>query len=86
MKLLVDIGNTALKWMRLGPAGLESGGSLAWRDADLDARLDHAWGALTAPAAVVVASVAGPAPVTALNAWCERRWGRAAWGSTAGSP
>lgn len=72
--LLVDLGNTRLRWA--DPAGLERdevgsathGGGV---DADL---LEACWGERTPPARLVVANVAGPAAAESVTAWARRRW------------
>ena len=72
MDLLVDLGNSRVKWaLRRGAdwrhGNVPSGPALA------DA-LDDAWGELDAPARALVASVAGPDRQAALRHWMARRW------------
>ncbi len=74
MILLVDMGNTRLKWMRLAEEGLQRGGFIVHRDADLVQALDDAWAALPQPRRIVAASVARGEARAALDAWTRQRW------------
>lgn len=78
MKLLVDIGNSRVKWA-LARAGAITEGPFAFaRPGDAsDAAFAIAWGALSPPAAVAVCSVAGPGGTDALAAWTRAQWGLA---------
>lgn len=74
MELLVDIGNSALKY--LGAAQLWAGEAPRhhpYRDGGLDAVLDAHWASLPAPARVHVACVASEAGEE-LAQWCRRHW------------
>lgn len=74
MTLLVDIGNTRIKWARRTPAGLAQGGCRMHRGRSLAAELDNAWGNAAPPGSVVFANVAGPAAAETLHAWCRAHW------------
>ena len=69
--LLVDLGNSALKW----GWGAGMAGRLAYGGGALEGRLDQAWGALACPRAVWLASVAAPEHAAAVARWCEGHWG-----------
>lgn len=58
MRLLLDLGNTRLKWALLQPGAAEwlDQGALDWHD-DMSSRLQEAWAALPVPTGVVAASV-----------------------------
>lgn len=74
MILLLDAGNSRLKWAMLRNGHFEHGGSL---DQSVDAIKEFAsaaWGNLDAPEAVLVANVAGEPLRRALNSWVKRRW------------
>ncbi|MDH4133743.1 MAG: type III pantothenate kinase [Gammaproteobacteria bacterium] len=75
MNLLLDLGNSRLKWaMRDG--ALQDGRALSYGE-DFPAVLDHAFAALAKPARVVVASVAGTERNDALAGWLKAHWGLA---------
>lgn len=73
MQLLVDLGNTRLKWAcRPGdwrPATLVHGGR------DMAGALAEAWGGLAAPRAVLAVSVAAASARAAFEQWVGARWG-----------
>lgn len=73
MHLLVDLGNTRLKWARSAPGEWQAGAS-TYRDRAIDAVLDEAWGGLSAPLGVVLVSVAAEEARRALAQWIDRRW------------
>lgn len=59
MKLLIDFGNTRLKWAIWKNAKHEMGGVFAHADTTLEAALSSNWAALSQPEAILVASVVG---------------------------
>ncbi|MEJ2576659.1 MAG: type III pantothenate kinase [Gammaproteobacteria bacterium] len=74
--LLVDAGNTAVKWVRLGAAGdLVAPGYAAYGEASLERVLDGAWGGWAPPPSVWLASVADRAVARTIAAWCRQAWG-----------
>ena len=76
MKLLVDVGNTRLKWAtQAGAAPLQRGGALAHGGEALGAALEHAWRALQGIEAVWIASVGAPAQEQALADLVQARFG-----------
>lgn len=75
MKLVMDIGNSRIKWARVRPDGLGRPAA-ANRDEPLEAALDAAFADAGAPAVVLVASVAGEDFNTRLEQWMVGRWGR----------
>lgn len=73
MHLLVDLGNSRLKWATLG--------AVPWRPVAVSHRgvnfaelLDEIWGGLALPAAVVMVSVAPEDASRALERWIRQRW------------
>ncbi|MEI7868684.1 MAG: type III pantothenate kinase [Candidatus Methylumidiphilus sp.] len=73
--LLIDIGNSRVKW-GLGRQGrIEPGQPFATQHISSDAKLSRHWGKASPPAQVVVANVAGPDIANHLKTWTERRWG-----------
>ena len=76
MKLLVDIGNSALKWTLRENGTQGPGRSLPYPRDGVRALLDGAWGGLsTRPDAVYVASVAGAEVEEGVRAFVRERWG-----------
>lgn len=75
--LVVDIGNSRVKWARAqagAPADtLADIGAIA-HDGDLGACLDRAWARLSRPARVVLACVAGRTATAAAQHWIETHW------------
>lgn len=74
MILLLDAGNSRLKWATLRNGHFEHGGSLEQTDEAIKECASAAWGNLDAPEAVLVANVAGEPLRRALNSWVKRRW------------
>ncbi len=73
MDLLVDLGNSRLKWARSAPGKWTTGAALHAQQ-DMAALLDGAWGRIEKPTRVVMASVAADATREVLTDWCRRRW------------
>lgn len=71
MKLLLDVGNTRLKWIEAEGASLSGGGAVehGGKPADALSRL-----AVDEPDAIHIASVAGPVNEIALTKTCLARW------------
>jgi type III pantothenate kinase len=59
MKLLVDFGNTRMKWALWGNGRRAMGGVFAHGGTSLEAALSSNWSALSKPDAILVASVVG---------------------------
>lgn len=75
MKLLLDVGNTRLKWAQLAGERLDDRGAATHRDAapvEWLAPLDALAGR---PEAIVVANVAGPGVAHAIGEWALERHG-----------
>lgn len=73
MDLLVDLGNSRLKWAH-SAAGRWGTGDALHAQRDISVVLDEAWERFGKPERVVMASVA-PNPVrVALADWCRRHW------------
>lgn len=75
MRLLVDIGNSRVKWA-LEQAGAIGAGPYAFaRPGEApETAFAAAWGGLTPPAAVAVCAVAGRGDAAALAAWTRAQW------------
>jgi len=73
--LLVDIGNSRIKW-GLGRGGrVDAGRPLASNLAVLKDDLDRVWSNVPASSSVVASNVAGPEIGQRVQEWVERHWG-----------
>ncbi len=73
MRLLLDMGNTRLKWaLQAQPLGWLARGAVDWQEADIPALLESAWAGLPRPDRVVAASVVDPAREVQVAAVIER--------------
>lgn len=76
MRLLLDMGNTRLKWaLQMQPQGWLSRGAVDWQD-DVGETLAAAWASLPVPDLVVAASVVDQPREALLTALSERLFGR----------
>ncbi len=73
MNLLVDLGNSRLKWAQSAPATWYIGAA-AHAGQDMHAVLDAAWGKLARPERMLLSSVATANTCDILWAWCQRHW------------
>lgn len=73
MHLLIDLGNSRLKWARCGSGQWLSGATLH-RDREMAALLDEAWDAVPTPTTIVMTSVATEETRRALEQWIRDRW------------
>lgn len=74
MILLLDVGNSRLKWATLRHGHFEHGGSFEHVTGTFGELASAAWSELDAPEAVLIANVAGEPSRRALNGWIKRRW------------
>jgi len=74
MRLLVDVGNSALKWAFAKGEGIVGGDRFVHRGLDTAAQLSLAWGSLQRPAEICVVNVAGEAMASTLVAWTRQHW------------
>lgn len=74
MHLLIDLGNTRLKWAFGGP-GDRRRGATVYQGREMNDLLNEAWGEMPAPAAVVMVSVAADATWRSIERWVAQRWG-----------
>lgn len=73
--LLVDIGNSRIKWGLSENGKLDAGRPFAVDESMLRNELDRRWGDLPIPSAVVASNVAGPVIRELMEGWVRRRWG-----------
>jgi len=74
MKLLVDIGNSSVKWALARGQQLETTGRFTHRGNVFAALAEQAWDGMVAPDQVLVTNVAGAGIADTLCAWAGRRW------------
>lgn len=74
MILLLDIGNTCMKWAFLQEGRLEQPGSVLRGDKDFKDLAKACWHDCEAPQRVLVCNVAGPAMKKSATLWIKRHW------------
>jgi type III pantothenate kinase len=76
MKLLLDVGNTAVKWATAESATLTGEGGFIHRDGDLWQLAMQAWSGLARPDAVVAVNVAGAVVAATITDFARQIWQR----------
>lgn len=74
MMLLVDIGNTAVKWALHESGDMSAGGRIVHRGHDIVTAFNAAWSELPRPGRIVVANVAGDTVAESLTDWAGTHW------------
>ena len=74
MMLLVDAGNTAIKWGLYEAGEFVSEGRFVHRGSNIAEQLTRYWTSLQQPVDVCIANVAGEALSDALSAWTRQQW------------
>ncbi len=74
MNLLVDIGNTRLKWLAVEAGLVVNRGHLLHQGIDPKLWGDRLWSHLYRPRQIVIANVAGSEIAWALDSWCLQHW------------
>ncbi len=74
MILVVDLGNSRLKWAWAEGEALAGHGRCAYEADHLGEVLDREWGSAAAPGRVVVANVGGKEAAQALDEWLSGSW------------
>ncbi len=74
-RLLVDIGNSRIKWVLATDSVWTPGLPFPTHDGSLAAALDRHWSSLQKPKAVAVSNVAGPEIARILDHWVGNHWG-----------
>lgn len=72
MDLLVDLGNSRMKWALSAPEVWRAGAVPL--DHFTGSLLDATWGKIEKPSRAVVCSVSAPERLTQLKQWMQRRW------------
>jgi type III pantothenate kinase len=73
MNLLVDLGNARIKWARAQPGSWQAAGTLL-HDKSIDQLFDNLWADVPVPQKIVVACVANPKVLQAMDRWVLRHW------------
>lgn len=73
MNLLVDLGNSRIKWAQSGPGLWRTAANLMPSQA-IGTMLDRLWADLSAPEKVVVSSVTNVERLEDLQQWLKQRW------------
>ncbi len=79
MILLVDVGNTRIKWRLWEQGQTGPGGSLLHKGLALTGLGERLWSDLKRPSQVMIANVAGAAMATALRDWIKQAWQLEPW-------
>jgi type III pantothenate kinase len=74
LNLLVDIGNTCIKWAVENKSTLAPQGVIQYRQADLSYLLNEHWKSIPLPEQVLVSSVAGEDIRDILSEWVINNW------------
>lgn len=74
MNLLVDIGNTRLKWLAIESGLVINRGHLLHQGIDPKLWGERLWSHLHRPQQIVIANVAGSEVAWALDSWCLQHW------------
>ena len=72
--LLVDLGNSRLKWAMHNGDALQASSVVTHRETELSALLANVWATLTRPQRVVIASVAEQDRMNQLAGWVQQQW------------
>jgi type III pantothenate kinase len=72
--LLVDVGNTRIKWILRDGDEIQQRGDLIHRGLSRSTLAERCWGTLTPPSLVLIANVAGPEMASTLASWIAQRW------------
>ena len=75
MMLLLDVGNTSVKWGVSNARTIEASGCFVHRGNKINELADQSWAELQTPAGVCVANVAGEQLQQQLSDWISDRWG-----------
>lgn len=74
MNLLVDLGNSRLKWVQQTTGQWHAEAVLLDSEENIEILFDTVWGKIAEPRRVVVCSVSNPERIAALGQWTLSRW------------
>ena len=72
--LLVDMGNTRIKWGLLHDQSVSNRGAAEYRDKPIAPTLEAVWAKIPPPGRILVANVAGPSLARNLEDYCRARF------------
>ncbi len=72
--LIVDVGNSRLKWARWNGSRIEPEGAIEYRNHALPQLWEQCWDNRARPDRIIVASVAPPQVDSSLSEWCHSAW------------
>jgi type III pantothenate kinase len=72
--LLVDVGNTRVKWILRAGDEIRQRGDLIHRGLSRSTLAERCWGTLARPSSVLIANVAGSEMGSTLASWVAQRW------------
>jgi type III pantothenate kinase len=75
MMLLIDVGNSRLKWTVQHNGALQTTRHIEYRGRPLSLLLEEQWAEIPPPKRVLVTNVAGQSLALALAAWVQDAWG-----------
>ncbi len=74
MNLLVDLGNSRLKWAQYDPGLWRVDATLLDSEKNIASLFDKAWGKIAKPQQIIVCSVSSPERLNALEYWTRTHW------------
>jgi type III pantothenate kinase len=74
MILLLDVGNTSVKWALTADGRIDMTGHFVHRGADPERLAEQAWGRVPAPGKAFIANVAGSGPGRRIAGWIKQQW------------
>lgn len=74
MNLLVDIGNSRIKWARHNAAGMSAHQAVFYDKSDFTDLLDTGWKIISPPDRILVSNVAGKNVAAKLAHWVTKHW------------
>jgi len=72
--IVLDVGNSSVKWATENNGVLEGVGRFNYRDEGFSRSASRAWGSLPAPRVLAVANVAGAGMEREISAWAGKVW------------
>jgi type III pantothenate kinase len=74
MNLLIDFGNSRLKWAQHAAGLWHTDAVLLDSEKNIESLFDKAWGKIAKPQRVIACSVSSPERLNALERWTRTRW------------